>query len=148
MREDARHQCPCDCEDEPPPYPAAHAQKLLNMDMNARLCDFASPCVLVSSSPHQLLTMSSSESEVKDKKRKRVDDDPALLAPIATPLADKKLTKKLLSLVKQSMSCSHLFSSVLYYYYHYNIFMRLTIHYSLHLTYHRDQTFHQQYLPL
>jgi len=48
--------------------------------------------------------MSSSESEVRDnKKRKRSDDDPTLLAPIATPLADKKLTKRLLKLVKETI---------------------------------------------
>jgi hypothetical protein len=50
----------------------------------------------------------SSESEVKEsKKRKRVDDDPILLATIATPLADRKLTKRLLKLVKQSTSHKH-----------------------------------------
>eukprot|EP00026_Physarum_polycephalum_P020256 Phypoly_transcript_22727.p1 GENE.Phypoly_transcript_22727~~Phypoly_transcript_22727.p1 ORF type:complete len:174 (+),score=39.43 Phypoly_transcript_22727:61-522(+) len=53
--------------------------------------------------------MSSSESEKKEsKKRKRVDDDPSMLAPIATPLADRKLTKRLLKLVKQSIEAKEL----------------------------------------
>lgn len=54
-----------------------------------------------------LFRMSSSESEVQTKKRKRssssAEGDASLLAPIATPLADKKLTKHLLKLVKKSM---------------------------------------------
>lgn len=69
-----------------------------------RLGDLPLRCVVSLTIQH---TMSSSESEVsrKDsKKRKREDDDPSLLAPIATPLADRKLAKRLLKLVKQSMN--------------------------------------------
>lgn len=49
----------------------------------------------------------SSDSEQQTKKRKRSSSkeevDSSSLAPIATPLADKKLTKRLLKLVKKSM---------------------------------------------